>query len=106
MATLAHGDGAAGWVASLVNHSAWDIGLFPTRVQDDVFGTDPDILVCGSLAPAGTAVAVERGVRLFGRWRYVSGHCRRVGSAGVQPHLRRRDCDGCRARFPCPPRTS
>jgi Acyl-CoA dehydrogenase, C-terminal domain len=33
MAALAHGDGAAGWVASLVNHSARDIGLFPTRVR-------------------------------------------------------------------------
>lgn len=73
MGALAHGDGAAGWVASLVNHSAWDVGLLPTRVQDDVFGTDPDALVCGSLAPAGTAVAVEGGVRLSGRWGYVSG---------------------------------
>jgi alkylation response protein AidB-like acyl-CoA dehydrogenase len=73
MAAVAHGDGAAGWVVSLANHSAWDIGLCPTRVQDDVFGADPDALVCGSLAPAGTAVAVEGGVRLSGRWGYVSG---------------------------------
>ena len=73
MAAVAYGDGAAGWVVSLVNHSAWDIGLCPTRVQDDVFGADPDVLVCGSLAPVGTAVAVEGGVRLSGRWGYVSG---------------------------------
>jgi alkylation response protein AidB-like acyl-CoA dehydrogenase len=73
MAAVAHGDGAAGWVVSLANHSAWDIGLCPTRVQDDVFGTDPDTLVCGALAPAGTAVATEGGVRLTGRWGYVSG---------------------------------
>jgi len=73
MAAVAYGDGAAGWVVSLVNHSAWDIGLCPTRVQDDVFGADPDARVCGSLAPVGTAVAVEGGVRLSGRWGYVSG---------------------------------
>ena len=73
MAAVAYGDGAAGWVVSLVNHSAWDIGLCPTRVQDDVFGADPDVLVCGSLPPVGTAVAVEGGVRLSGRWSYVSG---------------------------------
>ena len=73
MAAVAYGDGAAGWVASLVNHSARDIGLCPTRVQDDAFGADPDARVCGSLAPVGTAVAVEGGVRLSGRWGYVSG---------------------------------
>ncbi|MCH6171227.1 acyl-CoA dehydrogenase family protein [Pseudonocardia alaniniphila] len=73
MAAVAYGDGAAGWVVSLVNHSAWDIGLCPTRVQDEVFGADPDTRVCGSLAPVGTAVAVEGGVRLSGRWGYVSG---------------------------------
>src|SRR5262245_28365477 len=56
VSAVAHGDGAAAWVVSLANHSAWDIGLFPTRVQDEVFGADPDALVCGALPPAGTAI--------------------------------------------------
>lgn len=73
VSAVAHGDGAAAWVVSLVNHSAWDIGLFPTRVQDEVFGADPDALVCGALPPAGTAIEVEGGLRLSGRWGYVSG---------------------------------
>jgi alkylation response protein AidB-like acyl-CoA dehydrogenase len=73
MTAIAHGDGATAWVASLANHSAWDIGLCSTRVQDEVFGADPDTLVCGSLPPTGTAVAVEGGVRLSGHWGYVSG---------------------------------
>jgi 3-hydroxy-9,10-secoandrosta-1,3,5(10)-triene-9,17-dione monooxygenase len=73
MTAIAQGDGATAWVASLANHSAWDIGLCSTRVQDEVFGANADTLVCGSLAPAGTAVAVDGGVRLSGRWGYVSG---------------------------------
>jgi 3-hydroxy-9,10-secoandrosta-1,3,5(10)-triene-9,17-dione monooxygenase len=73
LTAVGHGDGATAWVMSLANHSAWDIGLCSTRVQDEVFGADPDTLVCGSLAPAGTAVAVDGGVRLSGRWGYVSG---------------------------------
>jgi alkylation response protein AidB-like acyl-CoA dehydrogenase len=73
MAAIAHGDGATAWVVSLANHSAWDIGLLPTRVQDELFGTNPDTLVCSSLPPVGTAVSVDGGVRLSGRWGYVSG---------------------------------
>ena len=73
MAAIAHGDGATGWVVSLANHCAWDIGLLPTRVQDELFGTNPDTLVCGSLPPTGTAVAADGGFRLSGRWGYVSG---------------------------------
>ena len=45
-----------------MNHSAWDIGFVPQyQVQDEVFGANADTLVCGSLAPAGTAVAVDGG---------------------------------------------
>jgi alkylation response protein AidB-like acyl-CoA dehydrogenase len=73
VSAVAYGDGAAAWVVSLVNHSTWDIGLFPTRVQDEVFGADPGALVCGALPPTGTAVQVEGGLRLSGRWGYVSG---------------------------------
>jgi len=72
-AAVGLGDGAAGWVVSLANTGAWIVGVCPTRTQDDVFGADPDARVCGSISPAGTAVAVEGGVRLSGRWSYVSG---------------------------------
>jgi alkylation response protein AidB-like acyl-CoA dehydrogenase len=36
-------------------------------------GKDPDVAICGSYAPAGTAVAVKGGVRLSGRWAFASG---------------------------------
>jgi alkylation response protein AidB-like acyl-CoA dehydrogenase len=72
-AAVAHGDGGAGWVVSLGNVCAWMVALCPGRTQDDVFGADPEARVCGSIAPSGTGVAAEGGVRLSGRWSYVSG---------------------------------
>jgi alkylation response protein AidB-like acyl-CoA dehydrogenase len=72
-AAVAHGDGAAGWVVSLTNICGWIVALCPGRTQDDVFGADPEARVCGSIAPAGSGVAVDGGVRLSGQWTYVSG---------------------------------
>jgi alkylation response protein AidB-like acyl-CoA dehydrogenase len=72
-AAVAHGDGAAGWVVSLSNVCTWMVALCPGRTQDDVFGADPETRLCGSISPAGTGVAAEGGVRLSGRWSYVSG---------------------------------
>jgi alkylation response protein AidB-like acyl-CoA dehydrogenase len=72
-AAVAHGDGAAGWVVSLTNICGWIVALSPGRTQDEVFGADPEARVCGSVAPAGSGVAAEGGVRLSGRWSYVSG---------------------------------
>jgi hypothetical protein len=73
MTAIAQGDGATAWVASLANHSAWDIGLCSTRVQDEVLGANADSLVCGSRAPAGTAVAVDGGARAVGCARVQRG---------------------------------
>ncbi|WP_344722420.1 acyl-CoA dehydrogenase family protein [Pseudonocardia yunnanensis] len=72
-AAIAYGDGAPGWVVGLANTCAWIVGLYSVRAQDDVFGVDPEVRICGSSASRGTAVTVEGGVRLSGRWSYVSG---------------------------------
>ncbi|MFF7632991.1 acyl-CoA dehydrogenase family protein [Kitasatospora sp. NPDC008050] len=72
-AALAEGDGSISWVVSLVNACNWVAGLFPVRAQDDVFGADPDARVTGVLAPTATALAVDGGWRVSGRWYYNSG---------------------------------
>lgn len=70
---VAEGDGAAGWVVSLVGVCAWMTSLFPAQAQDDVFGADAGAVVCGSGSPLGSATETDDGMRLSGRWSYISG---------------------------------
>jgi alkylation response protein AidB-like acyl-CoA dehydrogenase len=72
-AAVAEADGGTAWVLTLVNVCNWLVGLFPQQAQDDVFGTDPDTLVSGVLAPTSTAVKVDGGWRVTGKWFYNSG---------------------------------
>lgn len=71
-AQLARGDGAAAWTASVWWIPTWMAGLFPDEVQDEVFAT-PDVRVCGTLSPAGSAVPAPGGFRVTGRWGFISG---------------------------------
>jgi alkylation response protein AidB-like acyl-CoA dehydrogenase len=73
MAELGRGCGSTSWVASLINVCAWLAGLFPDRAQQDVWGSDPDAWVAGSLAPHGDAKPVDGGWRVTGRWMWASG---------------------------------
>ncbi|HEU4619235.1 MAG TPA: acyl-CoA dehydrogenase family protein [Gammaproteobacteria bacterium] len=73
MAEVGRGCGATAWVASLINVCAWLAGLFPERAQRDVWGTDPNAWVAGSLAPHGLATPTDGGWRVTGRWAWASG---------------------------------
>jgi alkylation response protein AidB-like acyl-CoA dehydrogenase len=72
-AAVGEADGGTAWVLTLVNVCAWLVGLFPEQAQDEVFGTDPGALVSGVLAPTATAVRVDGGWRITGKWFYNSG---------------------------------
>ena len=72
-AAVAEADGGTAWVVTLVNVCNWLVGLFPQQAQDDVFGSDPGTLVSGVLAPTSTAVKVDGGWRVTGKWFYNSG---------------------------------
>jgi len=73
MSELGLGCGSTAWVASLINVCAWLAALFPEQAQRDVWGTNPQAWVAGSLAPNGEAVAVDGGWRVNGRWPWASG---------------------------------
>ncbi|MFG3248814.1 acyl-CoA dehydrogenase family protein [Streptomyces sp. NPDC048187] len=70
---LARGCGSTAWVTTLVNVCNWMVGLYPERVQQEVWGENPDARVCGVLAPSATARAVEGGLVVTGRWGFASG---------------------------------
>jgi len=73
MAELGRGCGSTSWVASLINVCAWLASLFPERAQADIWASDPDAWIAGSLAPNGETVAVDGGWRVSGRWPWASG---------------------------------
>ena len=73
IAAVAYGNGAAGWVVSLVNTSAWMAALFPEQAQLDIWGSDPGMRIATVFDAAGTAVAVDGGYRVSGKWGFGSG---------------------------------
>ncbi|MFE5245509.1 MULTISPECIES: acyl-CoA dehydrogenase family protein [unclassified Streptomyces] len=69
---LGRGDGSAAWVAQVYAIPGWMAGMFPDSVQDEVFAT-PDVRVCGTLSPSGTARPAPGGIVVDGRWGFISG---------------------------------
>jgi resorcinol 4-hydroxylase (FADH2) len=61
------------WVCGLFAAHQWLLAGLTLDAQNDVWGGDPDALLCGSYAPACTAVANAEGFRLSGRWAFSSG---------------------------------
>jgi len=72
-AALAEGDGSSSWIVTLVNVCNYMTSLFPVQAQDEVFGANPDARVTGVLSPTSSAVKVDGGWRVTGRWYYNSG---------------------------------
>ncbi|WP_037914451.1 acyl-CoA dehydrogenase family protein [Actinacidiphila yeochonensis] len=69
---LGRGDGSvafdvvAWWIMS------WNIGQFADEAQEEVFA-DPDVRICGTLAPTATATPTEGGLLVSGSWAFNSG---------------------------------
>jgi alkylation response protein AidB-like acyl-CoA dehydrogenase len=87
-AALGRGDGSTAWVSSVYWIPGWMAGLFPDEVQDEVFAT-PDVRVCGTLSPSGTATPVDGGVVVNGKWGFISGalhaHWQEIIAMGQAP---------------------
>ncbi|MFE2759085.1 3-hydroxy-9,10-secoandrosta-1,3,5(10)-triene-9,17-dione monooxygenase oxygenase subunit [Streptomyces halstedii] len=71
---------STGWVASVLGVHPWQLGLFPRRAQDDVWGEDPGTRISSSYAPVGRLTPVDGGYELTGRWSFSSG-CEHAGWA-------------------------
>jgi resorcinol 4-hydroxylase (FADH2) len=61
------------WVCGLLAAHQWLLASYPIEAQHDVWDDNPDALLCGSYAPAATAVRALGGYRLSGRWSFASG---------------------------------
>lgn len=69
---VARACGSTGWVTALTNMCAWVVGLYPARVQDEIFGANPDARVCAVVAPRATSRKVDGGYVITGRWPWAS----------------------------------
>lgn len=76
---------SAGWVAGVVGVHPWELALSDERLQEEVYGPDPDTWIASPYAPQGRAVPVEGGFRFTGEWSYSTGteHCRWVVLGGI-----------------------
>lgn len=72
VSTLSMGDGAAGWNTSVWAIGSWMAAAFPDHVQDEVFDT-PATRICVVLSPTAVATKVPGGLKVNGRWPFVSG---------------------------------
>src|SRR6201985_1627899 len=70
---IASACGSTGWVASVLGVHPWQLGLFPERAQEEVWGADPGTRMSSSYAPPARARVVDGGYQLTGRWSFSSG---------------------------------
>ncbi len=70
--TLAYYNGSLAWVAMVTGTAALNSGFLNEEVGHTIFD-NPKGMTGGLAAPMGTAVAVEGGLRVNGRWLWGSG---------------------------------
>jgi alkylation response protein AidB-like acyl-CoA dehydrogenase len=65
-------DGAVGWCAMIGACNGLFGGLLPRAGAAEIFA-DLDVVLAGQFRPSGTAVQVDGGYRVTGRWPFASG---------------------------------
>ncbi|MDN3359039.1 acyl-CoA dehydrogenase family protein [Actinomadura sp. DC4] len=90
-------DGASGWVAGVVGVHPWEMAMADPRVQEEVWGEDPDTWIASPYAPMGILRPVDGGYVFNGRWQFSSGtdHCDWIFLGGMLG-----DAEGKMARPP------
>ncbi|MGW5276868.1 acyl-CoA dehydrogenase family protein [Streptomyces sp. NPDC004044] len=76
---------SAGWVSGVVGVHPWEIAMMAPRLQEEIWGEDPDTWTASPYAPFGQAKPVEGGFLFSGRWPYSTGtdHSRWVILGGI-----------------------
>ncbi|TVZ02187.1 hydroxylase [Trebonia kvetii] len=76
MAVAAH-CGSTGWVCGVGGVHPWEMALMDRKLQEEVWGANPDTWIASPYAPQGVATPTDGGYILRGRWNFSSGtdHC-------------------------------
>ena len=82
---LSRANPSAGWVAGVIGVHPWQLALFDEQAQEELWGDDAATMHSSSYNPTGTAVSVDGGYQVSGRWSFSSGcdHCRAVNLGAV-----------------------
>lgn len=64
---------ASSWVLMVCGAHNWMSGGFSQQCRAELFDSDPDLLIPGTLASQGQFKKAEGGWRLSGRWQFCSG---------------------------------
>jgi 3-hydroxy-9,10-secoandrosta-1,3,5(10)-triene-9,17-dione monooxygenase len=69
--------GSTGWVCGVGGVHPWEMALMDRKLQEEVWGTNPDTWIASPYAPQGVATPADGGYILRGRWNFSSGtdHC-------------------------------
>ena len=72
-AEIGAGCGSTAWVFATAAQHQWQIGMYDDAAQAEVWGDTPEAISASSYSPGGTAVEVDGGYRITGKWLYCSG---------------------------------
>lgn len=71
--TISAACASTGWSVNGAVSNGRSIAHFPIEAQREVWSTEEDPFTCAAFAPTGTAVPVDGGYVLTGRWSFASG---------------------------------
>lgn len=70
---LSRADAATGWTVMIGSTTPPIFGFLPKPTFAEMYAHGPDVIGGGTLAPKGTAVAVDGGYQVTGQWPFASG---------------------------------
>ena len=70
---LSRADASVAWTTMNLAGGWINLGTIPRATFDALYAEGPDVIIGGVFSPAGTAVPVDGGYRVSGRWAFASG---------------------------------
>jgi alkylation response protein AidB-like acyl-CoA dehydrogenase len=70
---LSRADASVAWTTMNLAGGWINLGGLPRATFDALYANGPDVIIGGVFAPSGTAVPVDGGYRVSGRWAFASG---------------------------------
>ncbi|MGE4096584.1 MAG: acyl-CoA dehydrogenase family protein, partial [Candidatus Binatia bacterium] len=82
---VSQADGSAGWCVMIGAVTATLAATLPDRWATIIYGSNPNVITGGAVAPTGKAYPVAGGHRVTGRWQWGSGiqHCQWICGGSI-----------------------